>query len=63
LKYIIVLPPLLDYIIININKSTPQGVVKVSNCTQNGKVGKSAPFLHRNLGGRSVYGGKVRQVS
>jgi len=26
-------------------------------------VGKSAPFLHRDLGGGGVYGGKVRQVS
>jgi len=24
---------------------------------------KSAPFLHRDLGGGGVYGGKVRQVS
>ena len=38
-------------------------MLKFCNCTQNGKVGKSAPFLHRDLGGGGVYGGKVRQVS
>jgi len=36
--------------------------INSANCTQNGKVSKGAPFLHRNLGGGCVYGGKVSQV-